>query len=521
MKKQKQVEWNDRCEAAFDEVKQILSNPPVMRRPDYGCDLHLFLVVGEEAVSATLVQEVPEFRPVYFISRVLKELETRYQQLEKIVLALVIATRRLRPYLQGNQVIVRTNYPISKILRKPDLAGRMIGWSIELSEFDLRYEPRGSIKGQHLADFVAELPGRSSYCHSWASNNQAEYEALIAGLELARDLGVKVLCCKTDSQLVAGHMNGTFQIKDDQLLKYFHRAKQLVAHFDSIEVSHIPISENQRADRLSKLSTSKEKGQLSSLVRQIIFKPAVECLQVYSTAERDDWRREIVRLIQQQEAGTILRTEESKQVARYVMVGEELYRRGYVTPMLKCLSKDESEYVMQELHERICGRHGSGRSLRARALRAGFYWPTMEKDCQAFVVKCLACQKHGNIIRTPAAALSAIVSPWPFAQWGMDIVGPFPTSRSQFKFLLVAIDYFTKWVEAEPLAKISASQVQNFVWRLICRFGLPKHIITDNFLNSFPFLCRSLGRRLNYLHILSSLKINNRRGSTHRSGRRG
>ncbi|XP_014506155.1 uncharacterized protein LOC106765899 [Vigna radiata var. radiata] len=516
MKKQKQVEWNDRCEAAFDEVKQILSNPPVMRRPDYGCDLHLFLAVGEEAVSAALVQEVPEFRPVYFISRVLKEPETRYQQLEKIVLALVIATRRLRPYLQGNQVIVRTDYPISKILRKLDLAGRMIGWFIELSEFGLRYEPRGSIKGQHLADFVAELPGRSSHCYSWvlyvdgssslkgggagvvlegpdgivveqalifrfkASNNQAESEALIAGLELARDLGVKVLCCKMDSQLVAGHMNGTFQIKDDQLLKYFHRAKQLFAHFDSIEVNHIPRSENQRADRLSKLSTGKEKGQLSSLVRQIIFKPAVECLQVYSTAERDDWRREIVRLIQQQEAGTTLRTEESKQVARYVMVGEELYRRGYVTPMLKCVSKDESEYVMQELHEGICGRHGGGRSLRARALRAGFYWPTMEKDCQAFVVKCLACQKHGNIIHTQAAALSAIVSPWPYAQWGMDIVGSFPTGRSQFKFLLVAIDYFTKWVEAEPLAKISASQVQKFVWRLICRFGLPKHIITDN-----------------------------------------
>ncbi|XP_014506403.1 uncharacterized protein LOC106766164 [Vigna radiata var. radiata] len=516
MKKQAPGEWDERCEMAFNEVKQILTNPPVMRRPDYGHDLHLFLAVGEEAVSAALVQETPEFRPIYFVSRVLKEPETRYQQLEKVVLALVIATRRLRLYLQGNQVVVRTDHPISKILRKPDLAGRMIGWSIELSEFGLRYEPRGSVKGQHLADFAAELPGSDTNRHSWVlyvdgssgyrgggagivlegpngvaieqalifrfkvSNNQAEYEALIAGLELARDLGVKVLQCKTDSQLVEGHMNDTFQIKDNQLLKYFHKAKQLVSYFESLEVQHILRNENHRADRLSKLTTGKEKGQLSSLVRQIIFKPTVDCLHISSTADRDDWRREITLLIKRQEEGIVLRAEEAKQIARYVIIGEELYRRGYVTPMLKCLSKEESDYVMRDLHEGICVRHGGGRSLRARALRAGFYWPTMEKDCQVFVAKCLACQKHGNIIHTPAVALTGIVSPWPFAQWGMDIVGPFPTGRSQLKFLLVAVDYFTKWVEAEPLANISASQVQKFVWKLICRFGLPKYIITDN-----------------------------------------
>ncbi|XP_014492331.1 uncharacterized protein LOC106754782 [Vigna radiata var. radiata] len=475
MKKQTQGEWNERCEASFGEVKQIVTNPPVMRRPDYCSELHLFLAVSEEAISAALVQEIAEFRPIYFISRILKEVETRYQQLEKVVLALVNATRRLRPYLQGNQVVVHTDYPIAKILRKPDLAGRMIGWFVELSELGLRYEPRGSVKGQHLADFVAELLVVDSTFHPWilyvdgssshqgggagivlegsngimieqalifrfkVSNNQAEYKALIVGLELARDLGVEVLRCKTDSQLVEGYMNGTFQIRDDQLLKYFHKAKQLFSHFESMDLKHIPREENQRVDRLSKLTTGKEK------------------------AERDDWRRDIMLLIKKQGEGISLRPEEARQIARYVIVGEELYRRGYVMSMLKCLSKEESEYIMRELHEGICGRHGGGRSLRARALRAGFYWPTMEKDCQAFVTKCLACQKYGNIIHASAIELLGMVSPWPFAQWGMDIVGPFPTGRSQLKFLLVAVDYFTKWVEAEPLAKISASQVQKFV----------------------------------------------------------
>lgn len=265
IKKGAQGGWNEQCETTFEEVKQILTNPPVMRRLDYGCELQLFLAVGEEAISAALVQETPEFRPIYFVSRSLKEAETRYQRLEKVVLALLNATQRLRPYLQGNQVVVRTDYPISKILRKPDLAGRMIGWWVELSEFGLRYEPRGSVKGQHLADFVAELPRGDQTSHPWTlfvdgssghqgggagivlegpddivveqtlifrfkvSNNQAEYEALIAGLELARDLGLEFLQCKTDSQLVEGHMNETFQVKDEQLLQYFHKATQLIA----------------------------------------------------------------------------------------------------------------------------------------------------------------------------------------------------------------------------------------------------------------------------------------------------
>ena len=113
--------------------------------------------MSDDTISATLIQEVPEQRPVYFISQVLQSAETRYQLVEKIALALLTAARRLRQYFQSHQVIVRTDHPIAKILWKPDLAGRMIAWSVELSEFGLKYEPRGSVKGQHLADFAVEL----------------------------------------------------------------------------------------------------------------------------------------------------------------------------------------------------------------------------------------------------------------------------------------------------------------------------------------------------------------------------
>lgn len=155
-------------------------------------------------------------------------------------------------------------------------------------------------------------------------------------------------------------MNGTFQIKDDQLLQYFHKVKQLITQFKSVDLKYIPREENRRADKLSKLTTGKEKGQLSSLVCQIVFRRTIDCMQVSCIAEQDDWRRAIMLLIKKQGEGIALRPKEAKQIARYVIVGEELYRRGYVTPMLKSLSKEESEYVMRELHGGICSRHNDG-----------------------------------------------------------------------------------------------------------------------------------------------------------------
>lgn len=165
MKRTTQECWDKENEEAFREVKEILTRPSVMGRPEVGHDLQVFLAATEEAISAAPIQETPYFKLVYFVSRSLKEAELRYQQLENVALSLVYAARRLRPYFQGHQVVVGTDYPIAKILRKPDLAGRMIGWSIELFEFGLRYEPKGSFWGQHLADFAADLPGeKEEFC---------------------------------------------------------------------------------------------------------------------------------------------------------------------------------------------------------------------------------------------------------------------------------------------------------------------------------------------------------------------
>jgi len=128
----------------------------------------VYVAVSEEAVSATLVQEPEcEERSVYFVSRTLHAAETRYQMIKKVTLALVLTTRRMSPYFLNHSITIRTDYPIFKILSKPDLAGRMIGWSVELSEFDIRYEPRCAMKSQCLADFSAELTPLPTLSSGW------------------------------------------------------------------------------------------------------------------------------------------------------------------------------------------------------------------------------------------------------------------------------------------------------------------------------------------------------------------
>lgn len=105
----------------------------------------------------------------------------------------------------------------------------------------------------------------------------------------------------------------------------------------------------------------------------------------------------------------------------------------------------------------------------------------MQADAKAYVKVCDQCQRFNNVPRQPSEYLTPMTAPWPFAQWGLDILGPFPLGVRQMKFLVVGIDYFTKWVEAEPLANITQQNVKNFVWKnIVCRFGVPRVLISDN-----------------------------------------
>ena len=126
-------------------------------------------------------------------------------------------------------------------------------------------------------------------------------------------------------------------------------------------------------------------------------------------------------------------TEEAKKIkkraARFTILNNTLYKRGFSIPYLKCVDEEEAKYILEEINERICGDHVGPRSLVNKVIRTGYFWPTMQVDAMELVKKCDKCQRYGNVQRLPVERMMTIASSWPFAQWGIDIIGPLPQGK--------------------------------------------------------------------------------------------
>ena len=235
-----QGEWNEECAWAFIDIKKYLIEPPILMSLEAGDTLYLYLAASNIAVSAALFKECGDakLRSVFFVSKSLTNMETRYTHLERAALALRTTAQKLRPYFQAHPVVVLTDLPLRGTIHKPDLSGRMARWAIELSEYGIQYKPRLSKKGQVLADFLVKIlqpntcpneKGWWTLCVDWASrqsgagiglqltsptgeriekavhlgfsasNNESEYEAMIAGLELALAMGANNLLIRSNS----------------------------------------------------------------------------------------------------------------------------------------------------------------------------------------------------------------------------------------------------------------------------------------------------------------------------------
>jgi len=156
--KWKGFEWTEECDVAFQQLKRYLSRPSIMFSPEVDEVLFAYLAVAPHAVSFVLIREDNGVqRPVYYVSKSLHEAEVRYLSLEKTILAVVHATRKLRHYFQAHTVIVLTQLPLKSILRSANYTGRIAKWGTILGAFDIKYMPRTSVKGQVLADLVAEF----------------------------------------------------------------------------------------------------------------------------------------------------------------------------------------------------------------------------------------------------------------------------------------------------------------------------------------------------------------------------
>ncbi|XP_052185282.1 uncharacterized protein LOC127796919 [Diospyros lotus] len=539
----KKFEWTEQCQKSFEALKEYLKEVPLLTRPETGEMLYLYLGVSDKAVSAVLIKKEGQVdRPVYYVSKVLQGPETRYPFIEKVALALLNASRKLRPYFQAHSISVLTDQPLRSILQKPKCSGRLTKWSIELSEYDIQYHPRQAIKGQALADFIVEctpskeakeksitewllfVDGAASSQGSGAgivlippegesleyslrfafpsSNNVAEYEALIASLRLARKLEVAQLIAHSDSQLIVQQYYGQYETREPAMGQYLQKVRALAQLFESFRLVQINRSLNGHADALSKLASTKETTGRTVYV-EVLQQPSIEEPEVACIENSNDWRTPFYKYLTTGELPAD--PKEAKKIklrgARFTIIDGMLYKRAHTTPLLKCLGPRETNYALIEVHSGVYGEHLGGRALAAKILRAGFFWPTLQHDAQAKVKECDKCQRHAPIHSAPISQLQPTFQPIPFAQWGLDILGPFPQATGQRKFLLVAMDYFTKWIEAEALATISARKVEAMVWKdIVCRFGISRIINTDHGkqfdCDSFRNFCKGLDIQL-------------------------
>ncbi|XP_052185223.1 uncharacterized protein LOC127796857 [Diospyros lotus] len=350
--------WTEECQEAFEQLKQFAS---------------------DEAVSSVLIREEDKVQTlVYYMSKRLVKVEIHYTPTEKLAYALVISARKLRPYFEAHHIIVLSSQPLRHVLGKPDLSGRMLKWAVELSAFDIDYRSRPAIKAQALANFILEgtLPkeadegvsqtwtlfvdGSSSVEGSgaglllqgpdgqaWpyalhfefnASNNEAEYEALIVELRLAKHMGVRDLKVYSDSNLIEQQVTWEFEAREDAMAQYLAIAKGLMARFQAMKINHVPRAQNAMADALSRIAASSFPRNSRAVYMESLPQRSIEIeAEQLCIEEVENWMDSIVAHLtnvwlpeEEQETQKLKR-----QDAKFLLIGSDLYKKSFTQPLLK------------------------------------------------------------------------------------------------------------------------------------------------------------------------------------------
>ena len=225
-----------------------------------------------------------------------------------------------------------------------------------------------------------------------ASNNEAEYEAVIAGLNLAHSLEIDQLEVYSDSQLVVRQIEDTYKAKSERMILYLKRVRDLMKKFVLVQVRHIPRTENSRADALAKLAKASQEDLSRSTPVEYLAEPSIDLYGVEVALIRSvpSWMDPIWdyiadgRLPDDPKEASKIRTRS----ARFTNHKGSLYKRGFFTPILKCIAGKDTDYVLREVHEGICGNHIGARALAGKVLRQGYYWPIILRDATDLVRRC-------------------------------------------------------------------------------------------------------------------------------------
>ncbi|GJR69623.1 reverse transcriptase domain-containing protein [Tanacetum coccineum] len=391
-------QWTQEAEVAFKQMKKLIAELPMLTAPKEKEELIMYLAAAKEAISAVLMTERGGKQlPVYFVSRALRGPEINYTPMEKLVLALLSASRRLKRYFQAHTIVVITDQPIKQLLSKSEISGRMLKWKFELEGYDIQYRPRTSIKGQILADFIVERPDEESpdelmaepeeLPEPWtlftdgsscidgsgagliltnpegveftyamrfrfeATNNEAEYEALIAGLRIAEQMGIKNLQANVDSRLVANQVNGSYVAKESGMVQYLEKVKTLASNFKEFSIKQVPRSENKKADALSKIASTSFAHLSKQVLVEELKEKSIHEKEVLAIVEEEGqtWMTPICEYLTKE----ILPEDKKKarvvrrKASRYTMINGTLYKKSFLGPWLRCVGPLQANYVLR------------------------------------------------------------------------------------------------------------------------------------------------------------------------------
>jgi ribonuclease HI len=371
--------WGPEQQLALDKIKKYLTNPLVLVPPQHRKPIKLYLSTDDTVIGSALIQEFKgKERVIYYQSRRLVDAETRYSGIEKLCLCLYFSCIKLRYYLLSAECTVICKDDVAKyMLSMPILSGRIGKWILALSNFDLHYESAKAVKGQIMANFVTQhcntmdslevapctLLFDGSTCDQGAGigivlisprgrkyefslpivatsiNKQVEYQALVKGLELLREIRADAVVVFADSMLVINQLIGIYECQSEVLILYYERCLQLLREFKDLRLEYIPRLHNDEANRLAQHASRYQR------IQEVLI----------STLDADDSRTEIADYLRDPSKKVERRVR--FQATKYVLLDNELYYRTLDGVLLRCLGNDESKSLMGEIHEGVCGAH--------------------------------------------------------------------------------------------------------------------------------------------------------------------
>jgi ribonuclease HI len=250
------------------------------------------------------------------------------------------------------------------------------------------------------------------------TNNITEYEGLVTGLRLAKDLGIQRLLIRRDSQLVAKQVQKEYDCNNDKMAEYLVKVRRLEKFFDGFKVRYVPRLDNRDADHLAWIASSRAPTPPDVILERLAklsvkaTEPSEDtCFMVIDGPDQQsefDWMSQIRSYLENQPlADDDVEIERIARKSRmYHLIDGVLYRQGANSMMMRCISKDEGIQLLRGIHSGVCGAHSSWRSIVGMTFRHGFYWPTAKDDVMWIVTKCRDCQffqkqttKHANPLR--------------------------------------------------------------------------------------------------------------------------